>query len=34
MQESVPQIIEIFRVLDNHRVEFMIVGGVCAVTVC
>lgn len=31
MQESVPQIIEIFRVLDNHRVEFIIVGGVCAV---
>ena len=31
MQQSVPQIIEIFRVLDNHRVEFIIVGGVCAV---
>ena len=31
MQESVPQIIEIFRVLDDHRVEFIIVGGVCAV---
>jgi len=31
MQESVPQIIEIFRVLDSHRVEFIIVGGVCAV---
>ncbi len=31
MQESVPQIIEIFRVLDKHRVEFIIVGGVCAV---
>ena len=31
MQESVPQIIEMFRVLDDHRVEFIIVGGVCAV---
>jgi len=31
MQESVPQIIEILRVLDDHRVEFIIVGGVCAV---
>jgi len=31
MQESVPQLIDIFRVLDNHRVEFIIVGGVCAV---
>ena len=26
-----PQIIEILRVLDDHRVEFIIVGGVCAV---
>lgn len=31
MQESVPQIIEMFRVLDDHRVKFIIVGGVCAV---
>ena len=31
MQESVPQIIEIFRVLHEHRVEFIVVGGVCAV---
>ncbi|HEA68095.1 MAG TPA: hypothetical protein ENI07_14920, partial [Desulfobacterales bacterium] len=31
MQESVPQLIEIFRVLDNHQVEFIVVGGVCAV---
>lgn len=26
-----PQIIEIFRVLHEHRVEFIVVGGVCAV---
>jgi predicted nucleotidyltransferase len=31
MQECVPQIIEIFRVLDKHQVKFIIVGGVCAV---
>ncbi|MBW2406402.1 MAG: hypothetical protein JRF17_03460 [Deltaproteobacteria bacterium] len=31
MKESVPQIIEIFRVLDDNQVEFIIVGGVCAV---
>jgi hypothetical protein len=31
MQESVPQIIEILRVLDDNQVKFIIVGGVCAV---
>jgi len=31
MQESVPQIIEILRVLDDRQVKFIIVGGVCAV---
>jgi predicted nucleotidyltransferase len=31
MQECVPQIIEIFCVLDKHQVKFIIVGGVCAV---
>jgi predicted nucleotidyltransferase len=31
MQESIPQIIEILRILNDHQVEFIIVGGVCAV---
>ena len=31
MQESVPQIVEILRALDDHQVKFIIVGGVCGV---
>jgi predicted nucleotidyltransferase len=31
MKETVPQIIEILHILDDHQVEFIIVGGVCAV---
>jgi len=31
MQKNIPIIDEILRILDKHRVEFIVVGGVCAV---